>query len=263
MSSIILIFSFVLGVCIGSFLNVVIVRLPAERSIVGFSACPQCGTRIRWYDNIPLLSFLLLRGRCRACGGSISFQYPLIELATGLLFGGSALSLGASSFSTWQEWVYLVMVWLVLAVCVVVTVYDIRYYLVPDAVVIPSVVVVGLLGLVAMTVSVWMTTVVAGALTYVGILGGVVLVTRGKGMGMGDVKLGALLGMLLGFPQSFYAILLSFWVGAFVGIALIVTKKKTRKDLLPFAPFLIGAAIVVWFAREVIENLPREFLLPF
>jgi leader peptidase (prepilin peptidase) / N-methyltransferase len=234
---------FLLGLVIGSFLNVVIARLPDGRSIVRPpSACPACGGLIRWYDNVPLLSWLWLRARCRNCQVRISWRYPAVELLTAILFMlaarrfGPALDLGAAL--------------LLLAALVAIAGIDLDHQIIPDAITLPGIV-VGAGLTVALHPATWFNTVL-GILVGGGLFLVIILASRG-GMGGGDMKLGAMMGAFLGWKLVLLATLLGVFGGGAVAIGLLVTGRKGRKDAVPFGPFLaLGAAVSLLWGHDLL-----------
>lgn len=243
----------VLGLLVGSFLNVVIVRVPEKRSVVTpRSHCPQCSVQLRDRDNIPVVSWLVLRGRCRSCAAPIPIRYPLVELATGVLFAAMALRFGAD----WALPGYLVFVAALLAVSAI----DLERFLVPNRIVYPSLVAsLVLLGLAALLGDDGGALVrsLIGALAASGGLFALALLYP-RGMGLGDVKLALLLGLYLGWLSLGHVLLglfLGFLLGSVVGIALLATGVKGRKDHLPFAPFLAAGAVLAVLAGEPLLDL--------
>lgn len=228
------------GLCVGSFLNVVIARLPEGRSIVSpGSACPRCGTPIRWYDNIPVLSFLALRGRCRGCGEAIAWRYPLVELTTALLFGLVFLSRGPGTT--------LVSGLLLASALVAVTGIDLDHQVIPDVLTLPGILVGLVLG-VATGVPPWRDALI-GVLVGGGLFFVIIVASRG-GMGGGDMKLGAMLGAFLGWQALLLAVLVAVLTGGVVAIALLVLGRKGRKDAVPFGPFLALGGMVGFLHGE-------------
>lgn len=225
---------FLVGLAIGSFLNVVIARLPTGRSIARPpSACPACGAPIRWYDNVPVLSWLRLRGRCRACRAVISWRYPAVELLTAVLFALAARQLGPT--------LDLGTALLLLAALVAITGIDLDHQIIPDVITLPGVV-VGAVANVAVRPENWPDTllgiVVGGGLFLI------IILASGGGMGGGDMKLGAMMGAFLGWKLVLLAILLGVFAGGAVAIGLLSTGRKGRKDPVPFGPFLALGAVV-------------------
>lgn len=233
---------FLLGLCVGSFLNVIIARVPEGRSIVSpRSACPRCATPISWYDNIPLLSFAFLLARCRKCGEPISWRYPAVELVTGLLFVWALAERGLT--------IDLVPALLLVSGLVAITGIDLDHQLIPDAISLPGI----LVGLVASTVTGrpgWLDSLI-GILVGGGIFLVIIVASRG-GMGAGDMKMGAMLGAFLGWQLVLVAILLAILVGGAVAIGVLVLRRKGRKDALPFGPFLALGGLVSLFRGEAL-----------
>lgn len=231
---------FLLGLCVGSFLNVVIARVPEGRSIVGpGSACPRCSTPIAWYDNVPLLSFALLRARCRKCGEPISWRYPVVELVTGLLF---VLALAERGLT-----IDLIPALLLVAGLVAITGIDLDHQLIPDVISIPGIVV----GLAVSTLTGrpgWLDSLV-GVVIGGGIFLLIIVASRG-GMGGGDMKLGAMLGAFLGWKLVLVAILIAILAGGVFAIVVLLLRRKGRKDAVPFGPFLALGGVVSLFWGE-------------
>lgn len=227
-----------LGLVVGSFLNVVVARLPHRRSLWGpRSACPACGAAIAWHDNIPVLSFVALRGRCRACEAPIAWRYPLIEALTAGTFALAHLVLGLSPA--------LVPALLLLAALIAITFIDLEHQLIPDAITLPGVV-TGLVANVATGAVPWLDSVI-GAIVAGGVFFAII-VASGGGMGGGDMKLGAMLGSFLGWQLTIVALFLAVVAGGGGALAVLSTGKKGRKDPIPFGPFLAlgGAAALLW-----------------
>lgn len=227
-----------LGLVVGSFLNVVVARLPHRRSLWGpRSACPACGAAIAWHDNIPVLSFVALRGRCRACEAPIAWRYPLIEALTAGTFALAHLVLGLSPA--------LVPALLLLAALIAITFIDLEHELIPDAITLPGVV-TGLVANVATGAVPWLDSVI-GAIVAGGVFFAII-VASGGGMGGGDMKLGAMLGSFLGWQLTIVALFLAVVAGGGGALAVLSTGKKGRKDPIPFGPFLAlgGAAALLW-----------------
>lgn len=226
----------VLGLCVGSFLNVVIWRVPRHESVVRPpSHCPACETEIRPRDNVPVASWLLLRGRCRSCGTAISVRYPLVEAGTGLLWA----LLGLRFADSWALPAYLVLGAGLVALALI----DLDTFLLPNRIVYPlTVVVVVLLAAAAAIEQDWTPLVraLAGGAAAFGVFLALHLVSP-RGMGFGDVKLAFVLGVALGWvsgPTVFLGFFLAFLLGAAIGILLIATGVRGRRDHVPFGPFL-------------------------
>lgn len=224
------------GLVVGSFLNVVIHRVPLRQSIVWPSSrCPNCEAPIKSFDNVPLLSYLLLRGKCRNCGAHISPRYPLVEGLTGLLFGVAAYQYGLS--------LELVSALVLIGVLVALAGTDLEYRLLPNAIVFPATA-VGLLLSVVLEPSRWWVYVVSTA----GVAGALFLlaIARPGGMGMGDVKMGGMLGAFLGL-YALLAVFIGAALGAVVAGVLMATGRMQRRTALPFGVFLAVAGILVSF----------------
>jgi leader peptidase (prepilin peptidase)/N-methyltransferase len=224
------------GLAVGSFLNVVAVRLPARRSIVRpRSACGSCATPIAWYDNVPLVSYLLLRGRCRSCAARIGLIYPSVELATAGLLAGCLAAFGLSLRAAAAA--------IFCAALVVVTATDLAHRVVPNRVVLPAAAVVLALMTLAKPGPEW---AIAGAGAFLFMLAAALAYPRG--MGMGDVKLALLMGVALGRAVP-VALLLGMIAALLPAVVLLVRHgSKARKMAIPFAPFLALGSVVALFA---------------
>ncbi len=252
MNILLVVFSVILGFIVGSFLNVVIYRLNTKKTLGGRSMCLSCSTTLRWYDLIPVISYVSLWGRCRSCKSKISFQYPLVEFGTGALFGllflklSFLLSLDAYMFVV--NYVYYASL---AALLVIITVYDIRHKIIPDRLSF----IFGLLaflgvffidsGLVFFHWPVLADLISGFALSLP--LAFLWVVSRGRWMGLGDAKLAVGLGFMLGLAKLIPATLISFWSGAIYGILLMLLGKASPRSEIPFAPFLILGTLVAFF----------------
>jgi leader peptidase (prepilin peptidase)/N-methyltransferase len=243
----------VLGLVIGSFLNVVIHRLPRGESVVHPpSACPGCGTPIRPRDNVPVLSWVLLRGRCRTCGEPISRRYPAVELVTGLLFGVMALRFGLDPVL--PAYLYLVSVGVALALI------DLDCRRLPDILTLPSYpVAVVLLGLAALAGSgsgEWLRAVLGALVAFTLYFG--LCFAYPAGMGFGDVKLSGVLGLYLGWlgwGVLAVGLFLGFLLGGLFGIAVVLRGSGGRKTAVPFGPFmLLGVLLAVMAGRRLVDG---------
>ncbi len=262
-----------LGLCIGSFLNVVIHRLPQmmERGwriesaeLLGVkidatpaitlstprSRCPHCGHPIRWYENIPLVSYLALRGKCSGCKAPISMRYPAIELLTGLLFAACGLHFGAQP---------TVLLWCGLAATLVALAFiDLDTSFLPDDLTLPLMwtgIVSAALGWIPVTLTASVGGAVAGYLSLWFVFHAYRLIRGKEGMGAGDFKLLAALGAWMGWQAIPSIILLSSAVGALVGIALIVFRQHDREVPIPFGPYLAGGGVAALFFGEQLSRL--------
>lgn len=255
---------FVFGLIIGSFLNVVIFRTLADESpMEGRSRCDQCRKQIAWYDNIPLLSYIILGGKCRYCKKPISISHPVLELLTGALFvwwyiGGFLVfrffQLTAEPFHVIQP-----AFWLMVGIfLLVIFVTDWISYIIPDYAVFPLLVLV-IIYRVALVASGIMRPIdlvysIAATLVLTGFFFGLWWFTKGKGMGFGDVKYCIPMGLLLGWPKVVSGVMIAFISGAVVGVALIFLNKKTMKTTIPFGPFLVlGTVVALMYGDQLLK----------
>lgn len=224
------------GLALGSFLNVVAARVPLRRSVVRpRSACPVCGSALAWYDNLPLLSFVLLRGRCRSCGARISLLYPAVELATAVLVAACVLSFGLSGRAAVASFFC--------ATLVAVTATDLTHRIVPNRIVVPAAAIVLLAQTALRPSPVWALAALGAALFLF-----LAVLAYPGGMGMGDVKLALLMGAALG--KSVPVALLSGMIFALVPSLVLFAKhgRAARKMAIPFAPFLALGSVLALFA---------------
>jgi leader peptidase (prepilin peptidase)/N-methyltransferase len=231
--------AFFFGAIVGSFLNVCIYRIPAGKSIVSPpSSCPRCGHRIRCYQNIPILSYLVLAGRCAGCGQKISLRYPLIEALTGGLFALVIYSFGFSPATP----VY----WLFTAALVVITFIDLDHQIIPDVISLPGII-VGFACSFAIPWLSWLDSllgILLGGGLLLAIAWGYQLLTKREGMGGGDIKLLAMIGAFLGWKSVFPVIFLASLIGTLIGVPLMLLRREDARLALPFGPFLSLAAII-------------------
>lgn len=239
-------FIFILGLVIGSFLNAVIYRLDKKNSILkGRSRCPKCRKVISWHDNIPILSFVLLKGRCRRCHKEISWQYPLVEFFTGLVFLINSYILASrinfTSFSL--DFFYnLIISFIISAFLIIIFVYDFRYYLISDKV-------VWSLAGVAFLYNIFnysLINLLIGAIIGVGFFLVQYLVSKGKWIGQGDIILGLAMGLILAWPKILIGIFLSYLIGSIIAIVLVVINQKKFQSRIPFGPFLATGTYLAW-----------------
>jgi len=258
-----ILFIAILGLCVGSFLNCLIYRLHEKKTILGRSFCPHCKKQISWHDNIPLLSFIWLRGRCRHCRRKISWQYPIIELATGILFvlvfvhnfsaqSGPALGWQFPIPSTWDNFQFLarmIFQWLFVSILVIIFIYDLRWYIIPDIITLPAMALVLLVNL-YLGVG-WLNLLLAAGIGG-GFFGLQYLVSRGRWIGGGDIRLGVLMGIILGYPQIITALMLAYISGSAIGVALLTARKKQWSSQIPFGTFLSAATVITMLWGEEI-----------
>jgi len=235
-------FAFIFGAAIGSFLNVCIYRIPAKVSIVKpGSRCPHCLNPLRFYDNIPLISFIFLRGKCRYCSGSISWRYPLIELITAVL----ALLLFLKFGLTLKFFTFFIFT----AVLIVITFIDLDHQIIPDVISLPGIPVFFLAAIFVVGLP-WREALI-GLLIGGGFLWALAeayaYVRKDEGMGGGDIKLLAMIGGFLGWKSLLFILLVSSFTGAVVGITAMIIKGQNMKYAVPFGPFLSFAAVAYLF----------------
>lgn len=258
-------FIFLLGLAIGSFLNCLVWRLKnGESWRVGHSHCPHCRHTLRWYELIPVVSFFWQKGRCNYCGQSISWQYPLVELATAGLFllaywqipAGLAGAAGA---------LFLLRHWFFVSILLTIFVFDLRYYLIPDQ-----------LSLSAIIIAFFTIPLISAAPIFnwhvyaLGFISGIIgggffllqyLISKGKWIGAGDIRLGILMGFLLGWQGLLLALSIAYVVGALVGLILVASKQKQWQSAVPFGPFLAGATIIILlFGQEILAFYEKFFI---
>jgi leader peptidase (prepilin peptidase)/N-methyltransferase len=239
---------FMFGMCIGSFLNVCIYRLPSSMSILkpSRSFCPQCKSAIKFYDNIPVFSYIWLKGRCRNCKSSISLRYPLVELITGIL----AISILFLFGLTLEGLVYFIFI----SSLLVITFIDIDHKIIPDIITLPGIP-IGLLTSFVLPAMTFMSSLVGllvggGSLLLVACVYS--LITHKEGMGGGDIKLLGMIGAFLGWKGVIFTIFAASLTGTLVGIIVMLQKGKNLKFAIPFGPFLsIGAMSYVFFGERV------------
>ncbi len=264
-------FVFLFGLMVGSFLNCVIYRIEKGESFLkGRSYCPHCKHKLGFCDLIPVLSFIWLKGRCRYCGKKISIQYPLVELATGALFVlflnirfPQHGMLSGETFHVNEEIGYLVFI----PFLVIIFVYDLKHYIIPDKVVFSAITVAAIYNLIRLSgedspLQIWrgLSSPAFSAFGAAAFFLAIVLISRGKWMGVGDIKLAFLMGLILGWPNISVALFLAFLIGAIIGVGLMVFGKKTIKSEVPFGPFLVGGTLIaLFFGKEIINWYVQSF----
>ncbi|MDP1629333.1 MAG: prepilin peptidase [bacterium] len=307
-----LILIFIFGLAVGSFLNVVIWRLPRREPMVilrglpqgsarwrtagwrivkSRSRCPCCRKILRWFELIPLFSFIIQKGRCRRCFESISWQYPLVEFFTGLVFLAVFwriffLAAGESVFAVpfgWESlWFSAVLWWFYASVLIVIFVYDLKYYLIPDRILFPAIGVAFFSNLFLDAAPRFLTfslielgsrfayqtgprsdfflSGATAAFLFALFFFILFFVSRGRWLGFGDVKLAVFLGLILGFPAVIWGAFWAFFLGSLAGVALIILGKKGFKSEVPFGPFLcLGTFLTFLFGFKFFEwynNIP-------
>jgi len=248
---------FIFGTIVGSFLNCVIYRLEQGQSFLkGRSYCPHCKHTLSWQDLVPLLSFLFLKGKCRYCKKPISWRYPLVEIFTGIVF------LSIFLFNIQYSIFYI----LISCFLIIIFVYDLKHYIIPDSVIYPAIIVSGMWYFVygillnrSTLYDIRYTIYVAlGAATFFLLI---VLVSRGKWMGVGDIKLAFLMGLILGWPNILVALFSAFFIGAIIGTGLIMAGRKKLSSEVPFGPFLVmGTFLAMLWGGEIVDWYLTFFL---
>lgn len=245
-------FFFIFGLLAGSFLNVVIFRFPELKGIFfGRSKCPHCKKEIAFFDLIPLVSYLLLWGKCRNCRGKISLQYPAVELATGILFFALFLHFGLT--------VSLFLHLALFSLFIIIFVYDTKFLEIPETIAWLALILAIITPLFSSGFN--LSTFLLGGLTGGGILGILVGISDERWMGSGDIKIGLAFGFLLGFEKTLLFLLLSFIIGAMVGVVLMIFSNKKIKSEIAFSPFLIIAGIIALFWGDSLLNFYLKFVI--
>lgn len=265
-------FIFLFGLIFGSFLDCLIYRLHEGKRLGGRSFCPDCQKQIDWHDNIPLLSYLLLWGRCRHCRKRISWEHPLVELSVGLLFVlaflaeyKTALSSGYGNlmfdFFNWHYLIFLLRDFFVVFVMVMIFLYDLKWYLILDIITLPAAIVILIFDAFMMfygpanNISFinWQNLAIS-VIIGIGFFLLQFLVSRGKWIGGGDIRLGFLMGLILGWPNILLGIMLAYVLGSVVGIYLLLAKKKEWSSKMPLGVFLSTATVVILLWGNQILN---------
>jgi len=258
---------FIFGCCIGSFLNCAIYRMEHQKRFVkGRSFCPKCKHKLSCCDLIPILSFLILKGRCRYCKQKIAIQYLIAEIATGLLFL-LIFNFQFSIFNEFSIFQFLKLLYLLSVACLleVIFIYDLKHYIIPDRLVFPA---IGLAFLYQFFLFLNcklkienLTNLALAILVSSGFFFLIWLISRGRWLGFGDVKLALFMGLFLGWPNILMALFFAFISGAIIGLILIVLQKKKMKSEVPFGPFLVAGTFFALFLGEKIFNWYLSFIL--
>lgn len=242
-------FSLVFGMVVGSFLNVCICRMPRDESVVSPpSHCPQCAYLIKWYDNIPLLSYLFLKGKCRGCGAHISLQYPLVELLNGILTLLLFLRFGPTPV--------FAALFLFCSALVVITFIDLEHQIIPDEISLSGIVIGFLLSFFLQGHS-WLNSllgILLGGGSLLLVAYGYQLLTGNEGMGGGDIKLLAMMGAFLGWKAVPFIIFSSSLIGSIIGVSIMLFQKKDAKLAIPFGPYLAFSAVLyIFYGKPLIQ----------
>jgi len=250
MDAFLYIFLACVGAAIGSFLNVLIFRIPEGQSIVlPSSHCQKCGHGIRVYDNIPIISYIILRGKCRDCHDKISLQYPIVEAITAVMSLLLFVKFGLS-FKYLASFIFT-------CALIVITFIDLRHQIIPDVISLPGIPVFFFLAVIFMNLTVWESLlgilIGGGCLFMIAFL--YEIITKREGMGGGDIKLLAMLGAFLGWKSLFFILFVSSLLGAVVGVSAMIIKGQDMKYAVPFGPFLSIAAVAYLFVGADVTKL--------
>ena len=248
-----IIFIFVLGLVIGSFVNCLVYRLNKEKNfwkgfLSGRSYCPKCRHQLAWFENIPLFSFVFQKGKCRHCHSPISGQYFLSELISGLIFLGIYWFYFIPNFDfSFSFYITAFLYFYFAFILIAVFLSDLFYWTIPDQITFPAILIFLIWNIVQ---GQWLSVLagLAGLIFFLSL----VFITKSKGMGLGDVKLVAIMGLFLGFPKLIVALYLAFLTGAVLGVILILTKRKKMGSRIPFGPFLALASLIALLWGEKI-----------
>ncbi len=258
--------SFIFGLIFGSFANVVIYRLKSGEPI-GFSRsfCPRCKTILKWYDLIPLLSFLWLEGKCRYCREKISWQYPVVEILSGFIWVGAFYQNFNENYFTFggfpvgEQLLNVFYQIFILSVMLIVAAYDARWKIIPDKIIYPAIFAAVLYGGIGYSITgnfrLYFSNPLLAATTVFLFFYAIYFFSRGKAMGLGDAKLGILIGLFLRPSAAFFAILAAFLIGAFYGIILLAGGRKSLQDKVSFGPFLAIGTFLAFFFYDYVSKI--------
>jgi leader peptidase (prepilin peptidase)/N-methyltransferase len=241
---------FVLGSAVGSFLNVVVDRSNEGKSFLsGRSHCDHCRRKLQWFDLVPIISFLLLSGKCRYCGQKLSYYYPVVEIVTGVAF---VLVASLHFFSPLAIGYFF----FIMSFLIIIFFADLKYGIIPFSAVLPAVVLTFLWHLFAPGDISMVNHALSALGTFLFFLS-LFLITRGKGMGFGDVVYAFFMGFILGFPNIILSLYIAFLTGAFISVFLVILRKKKMKgSTIPFGPFLVlGTVVSLFWGQEVINAI--------
>jgi prepilin signal peptidase PulO-like enzyme (type II secretory pathway) len=256
MEILLLVMIFVLGLCFGSFVNMLVYRVADKYKLEkrkievkdkNRSFCDYCGRQLSWYENIPIISWLIQFGKTRCCRKKLPVLYPIVELLMGLLFVVYELK-----FAIYNSNLILWILGLVILVVLIFSaVFDLKYMILPDI----ATVILIIMALIIFFLNGFEWKNIIAAVIASGFLWVLHLITKGRGMGMGDVKLAFFMGLFLGYPKIIVAMYGAFIIGALVGLVLLITKKIKKKTQIPFGPFLILGTLIAWFLGNWIFSL--------
>ncbi|KKU80426.1 MAG: Type 4 prepilin-like protein leader peptide-processing enzyme [Candidatus Peregrinibacteria bacterium GW2011_GWA2_47_7] len=248
---------FILGACVGSFTSVVIYRLHSRLPgiLTGRSKCTTCETQLQMTDLIPVLSYLTLRGKCRYCSKSISYMYPLLEIVSGAFFAALFFKFPFINTVTLQFSEAMVGLYLLYAVYAFVLLFtfffDLHYMKVADEILLPAIL-LGLIATIAAPLTPFLVDAVIGLCIAVGFFGIQILLSKGKWVGMGDLRVGAFMGVILGWKLTIVALFVSYVLGSVVALIVALHRKKIIGIKIPFAPLLVTGTVITMFFGEKI-----------
>lgn len=256
---------FVLGLCLGSFVNMLVYRVARKYKLEkdkfkvknnNRSHCDFCGKQLSWYENVPVISWLLQKGKSKCCHKKLSLLYPIVELVTGILmvFIFNKFNLLSGRFSLSIEIIQLFWLMILVALLIFLAVFDFKHLILPDFAVI-TLIIISFFGVVFEEPNI--IPYLISAIISGGFFLFLYLITKKKGMGFGDVKLAVFMGLFLGWPKILVAIYIAFIIGALVGVVGMILKKINKKSKIAFGPFLIFGTIIAWIWGDQIINLIR------
>jgi len=256
---------FIFGFFIGSFLNVLADRLPRGETVIkGRSHCDKCKKTLQWYDLIPLASFVLLKGRCRYCHTRLSFVYPMVEITTGVLFVITTIFVFNNfqfSIINFQFLISLIYYLFIVSSLIVIFFADLKYEIIPDKIILPAIIVSALYLILNTQYAIlpYLLSALGAGLFFLLLF----LITKGKGMGLGDVKFACLMGLILGFPNIVISLYIAFLTGAIIGVALIIWKRRKMPGAtIPFGPFLVlGTVTALFWGGIILQKTMSLFVL--
>jgi prepilin signal peptidase PulO-like enzyme (type II secretory pathway) len=257
MNNLLMLLIFVFGLCIGSFINALVYRLYNDLPIgKARSMCVYCKKQLKWYHNIPLISYIFLFGKCSFCKKKISWQYPLVELITGVLF-----ILTFYHFNILENFNFIVLLFycFIILLLIIIFLFDLKYMIIPDLISIPGIIIIFLFQIYfAINSGDFLNNILKILLAGV-VCGGFFAVqyslSKGKWVGSGDIRLGILIGFILGWPMGIVALFLSYIIGTIYAIPVLILKKKNLKSQVPMGVFIVLAIFVVMFWGEEIINI--------
>lgn len=261
MEILLIIIIFVLGLCFGSFVNMLVYRTAVKYRLMkgdhksrpyneSRSFCDYCGKQLKWYENVPVVSWLVLKRKTKCCHKKLPVSYPIVELGTGILF---VINFQFLISNDQLNWLTVLLSSIIVVLLVFNAVFDWKYMILPDF----GTIILVICGLIL----IWASHAspvqnILSALVAAGFLLILNLITKGKGMGMGDVKLAMFMGLFLGYPKIIVVFYVAFIVGAIYGLILMIFKKAKKKSQVPFGPFLIlGTMVTWWWGEQIIKFL--------